>query len=75
MLSGRADGRKQTPVRRPEWPPKHLRCLFGIQGRLEHPRRLESSYEVLIFEPRATRVGSRSVKITDTVRSPVKTSC
>ena len=37
----RAGGRKQKPVTRPESRSKRLRCFFGIQTRLEHPRGLE----------------------------------
>ena len=37
----RAGRRKQKPVRSPESSSKRIRCLFGIQGRPEHPRGLE----------------------------------
>ena len=46
------------PVRRTESRSKRLRGLFGIWGRLEHPRGLESHYEVLTFESRSSTSGS-----------------
>ena len=39
-----AGRRKQKPVRRPELRSKRLRCLFGIEGRLERPCGLEGRY-------------------------------
>ena len=53
-----AGSRKQKPITRLESRSKHVRCLLGIGGRLEHPRGLGSHYAVLIFESRAARVGA-----------------
>ncbi len=42
----RAGRRKQKPVRHLYSPSKRVRCLFGILGRLEHPRGLEGLYRL-----------------------------
>ena len=52
-----AGGRKQKPVRRPEWPPKRLRGLFGIQGEgVECSRGLEGRYRLVLQSYGASRM-------------------
>ncbi len=43
-----AGRRKQKPVRGPESRSKRVRCLFGIQGRLEWFRALEGRYRIAL---------------------------